>query len=212
MTIRKTRKPAPPRAEVSAPDNAPSTRGRAGPGGREGGARDRNGPPDPASGGAAPAAERPTVDPQTYEELRRLLSSVIREASGPVEARESVCEILYEELDHYAWVGIYMVDGDELELAAWAGPEETEHTRIKIGEGICGLAAATGETEIVPDVSRNERFIACFPSTRSEIVVPIMRDREVLGEIDVDSDLLDAFDERDVRLLEWTAARLAALP
>ncbi len=106
---------------------------------------------------------------------------------------------------------IYRVDGDELELVAWAGPEQTQHTRIKIGEGICGLAAATGQTEIVPDVSESERFIACFPSTRSEIVVPILRAGEVIGEIDVDSDFLDAFDTRDVRLLEWTAAKLAAL-
>ena len=148
---------------------------------------------------------------QMYEEIRRLLSTMFREASGLIEAQESVCAMLCEELEHYTWVGIYAVDGDELELAAWAGPEETEHTRIRIGEGICGLAAATGETEIVPDVSRNDKFIACFPSTRSEIVVPILRDKEVLGEIDVDSDFLDAFDTRDVRLLEWTAAKLAAL-
>jgi L-methionine (R)-S-oxide reductase len=151
------------------------------------------------------------VSPPAYDEIRRLLASVIREASGPLEAHQSVCQILFDELDHFSWVGIYMVDGDELELAAWAGPDETEHTRIKIGEGICGLAASTGETEIVPDVTRNERFIACFPSTRSEVVVPILVDREVIGEIDVDSDFLDAFDERDVKLLEWTAARLATV-
>jgi L-methionine (R)-S-oxide reductase len=147
--------------------------------------------------------------PPAYDEIRRLLASVIREASGPIEAQESVCQILFEELDHYSWVGIYMVDGDELELAAWAGPEETEHTRIKIGEGICGLAATTGETEIVPDVTHNDRFIACFPSTRSEIVVPILKDKEVVGEIDVDSDFVDAFDDKDVKLLEWTAVKLA---
>jgi GAF domain-containing protein len=162
----------------------------------------------PQPGGAPPGPDR---DPLTYEEIRRLLSSVFREAPGPLEAQESVCEILYEELDHYSWVGIYKVDEDELELTAWAGPEATEHTRIKIGDGICGLAAETGETEIVPDVIRNERFIACFASTRSEIVVPILRDREVLGEIDIDSDLVDAFDEQDVRLLEWTASKLATL-
>ena len=147
----------------------------------------------------------------SYEEIRRLLAGVIREAAGLVEAQESVCGILFDELEHFSWVGIYMVDGDELELAAWAGQEETEHVRIPIGEGICGAAAASGETEIVPDVREDERFIACFPSTRSEIVVPIFRAGEVVGEIDVDSDELDAFDERDVRLLEWTATRLGPL-
>jgi L-methionine (R)-S-oxide reductase len=155
----------------------------------------------PEAGGDAP----------DYDEIRRLLARVFREASGLPEAQESVCNVLYEELGHFSWVGIYMVDGDELELAAWAGPEETEHTRIRIGEGICGAAAESGETEIVPDVTQDERFIACFPSTRSEIVVPILRAGEVVGQIDVDSDLLDAFDEHDVRLLEWTAVKLAAL-
>jgi L-methionine (R)-S-oxide reductase len=162
--------------------------------------------------GLPTAPEPREIDPRAYEEIRRLLAGVLREAASAFEARESVCNILYEELDHYSWVGIYLVDGDDLELASWAGPEETEHTRIPIGEGICGLAAATGETELVPDVRENDRFIACFPSTRSEIVVPILREREVLGEIDVDSDVLDAFDEEDVRLLEWTAARLAGIP
>jgi GAF domain-containing protein len=161
---------------------------------------------DDGSAAAGVRAERPS-----YDEIRRLLAGVIREASGLVEAQESVCGILYDELEHFSWVGIYMVDGDELELAAWAGPEETEHVRIPIGEGICGAAAASGETEVVPDVREDERFIACFPSTRSEIVVPIFRAGEVVGEIDVDSDELDAFDERDVRLLEWTASRLGQL-
>ncbi len=181
--------------------------------------RKRSGASAPTRSAAQPSPRRaadpvpngvPERDPLAYEEIRRLLSTVFREAAGPLEAQESVCEILYQELDHYSWVGIYMVDGDELGLTAWAGHEETEHTRIRIGEGICGLAAETGETEIVSDVSQNEQFIACFASTRSEIVVPILHDREVLGEIDVDSDLLDAFDDQDVRLLEWVAAKLVA--
>jgi GAF domain-containing protein len=181
--------------------------------------RKRSGAPAPARNAGQPSPRRPAVpppeavperDPLAYEEIRRLLSTVFREAAGPLEVQESVCDILYQELDHYSWVGIYMVDGDELELTAWAGSEETEHTRIKIGEGICGLAAESGETEIVPDVSQSEQFIACFPSTRSEIVVPILHEREVLGEIDIDSDLLDAFDEQDVRLLEWVAGKLVA--
>ena len=157
-----------------------------------------------------PQRPRPANDVD-YDEIRRLLAITLREAAGPLEAQESVCSILYEELDHYSWVGIYMVDGDELALTAWAGPQATEHSRIKIGEGICGLAAETGETELVPDVTRNERFIACFPSTRSEIVVPILLDGLVVGEIDVDSDLLDAFGPEDVRLLEWAAGKLAPL-
>jgi GAF domain-containing protein len=119
-----------------------------------------------------------------------------------------VCDELYVAFEHYSWVGIYSVDGDGLLLSAWSGPEETEHTRIGIGEGICGLAAATGETELVPDVAERSEFIACFPSTKSEIVVPIHGPEGVIGEIDIDSDWLDAFDEIDREFLETIAAAL----
>jgi GAF domain-containing protein len=121
-----------------------------------------------------------------------------------------VCHQLDERFDHYSWVGIYVVEGDELILSAWSGPAETEHTTIAVGEGICGLAARTGQTEVVPEVADRPEFIACFPSTRSEIVVPIHGpDGTVLGEIDIDSDWLDAFDERDRELLEAIAAQLS---
>ena len=180
--------------------------------------RKRSGASAPTRSAAQPSPRRavdpapdagPERDPLAYEEIRRLLSTVFREAAGPLEAQESVCDILYQELDHYSWVGIYMVDGDELELTAWAGSgPETEHTRIKIGEGMCGAGGRDGGDRDGSDVSQNEQFIACFPSTRSEIVVPILHDREVLGEIDIDSDLLNAFDEQDVRLLEWVAVQV----
>src|SRR4030095_4766584 len=95
--------------------------------------------------------------------------------------------------DHYSWVGIYLVEGEDLVLGPWKGPEATEHVRIPIGQGICGAAAASGETEIVDDVNADERYLACFVSTRSEIVVPIAFDGKVVGEIDVESGATSAF-------------------
>lgn len=145
---------------------------------------------------------------RTLRDLRAELES----ASGANEAYARVCSILEERFDHYAWVGIYLVEGGDLVLAAWSGPEATEHVRIPVGAGICGLAAATGETEVVPDVSERPEFIACFPSTRSEIVVPIRAsDGRVIGEIDIDSDDLDAFGDDDRAFLEMLAGELAAV-
>lgn len=152
---------------------------------------------------------RQEVDPELYAEARSAIRSQLEASINEIDAQELVSEELYQRFDHYSWVGIYVVEGDELVLSAWAGEEETEHTTIKVGEGICGLAAATGRTEIVPDVTEREEFIACFPSTRSEIVVPILGADGVLGEIDIDSDDLDAFDDRDRALLEDVASRLA---
>lgn len=120
-------------------------------------------------------------------------------------------DALQEGLEHYGWTGIYLVEGDDLVLAAWNGPEATEHVRIPIGQGVCGAAARSGRTEVVDDVSADPRYLVCFPSTRSEIVVPIKDGERVLGEIDIDSDHSAAFTVRDRRFLEDVAGRLSEL-
>lgn len=155
--------------------------------------------------------QRPDIDPALYAAMRRELKTQLQAANNDIDAQEIVCHQLYDQFAHYSWVGIYAVEKGELILSAWAGPEETEHTRIAIGEGICGLAAQSGRTELVPDVSQRPEFIACFPTTRSEIVVPIRGGEAVIGEIDIDSDWLDAFDDRDRELLEEIAAELATI-
>jgi L-methionine (R)-S-oxide reductase len=116
-----------------------------------------------------------------------------------------VVSVLHDRFDHYSWVGIYLVEDDELVLGPWEGPQATEHVRIPVGQGICGAAAASGRTEIVDDVNADPRYLACFPSTRSEIVVPISYDARVVGEIDIDSDKPAAFTEEDRTFLERVA-------
>ncbi len=118
-------------------------------------------------------------------------------------------ESLHDGFEHYSWLGIYLVEGDDLVLGPWKGPEATEHVRIPVGQGICGAAAATGETEIVDDVNADARYLSCFPSTRSEIVVPIAHEGRVVGEIDIDSDQPAAFAEDDRAFLERVAAVIA---
>jgi GAF domain-containing protein len=121
-----------------------------------------------------------------------------------------VVELLHDRVAHYSWIGIYFVEGAELVLGPWKGPEATEHVRIPVGQGICGAAAASGRTEIVDDVNADPRYLACFPSTRSEIVVPISFQGTVVGEIDIDSDEPAAFGQADRVFLERVATLISA--
>ena len=120
-----------------------------------------------------------------------------------------VVSTLRARLPHYSWVGVYLVEGGDLVLGPWDGPQATEHVRIPIGRGICGAAAASGKTEIVDDVATDDRYLACFASTRSEIVVPISYDGRVVGEIDVDSDEPAAFGDDDRTFLERVATLIS---
>ncbi len=139
-------------------------------------------------------------------EIRTIVAATPRDA-----AAAAVVDLLHRRFRHYSWVGIYWVAGRDLLLGPWAGPAATEHTRIPIGTGICGAAAASGRTEVVPDVRRDPRYLACFTSTRSEIVVPILHGASVVGEIDVDGSALGAFGPGDQEFLEAVAALLAPL-
>ena len=117
----------------------------------------------------------------------------------------AVVDVLHDRFESYSWVGIYLVEEDQLALGPWKGPEATNHVRIPIGQGICGAAAASGRTEVVDDVELDPRYLVCFPSTRSEIVVPISYEGRVVGEIDIDSDRPAAFGEEDRAFLERVA-------
>jgi L-methionine (R)-S-oxide reductase len=146
---------------------------------------------------------------QVTDHHRRVLEAieqvVERESESDVIVRETV-ELLHDRIDHYSWVGIYFVEGDDLVLGPWKGAAATEHVRIPVGQGVCGAAAASGQTEIVDDVNADPRYLACFPSTRSEIVVPITYDGLVVAEIDIDSDTPAAFTAEDREFLEQVAA------
>ena len=149
--------------------------------------------------------------PAAHGDALNILRTAVAEAAGPEAASQRVVDALHDRFPHYDWVGIYWVDDTDLVLGPWVGPEATEHTRIPIGTGVCGAAAASGRTEIVGDVNADPRYLACFASTRSEIVVPIFHEGEVVGEIDIDGSDLDAFDDTDARFLEEVAALLAPL-
>jgi L-methionine (R)-S-oxide reductase len=134
--------------------------------------------------------------------------TALGKAADAESAMEAVVETLKDALPDYTWVGIYLLDGNELVLGPFRG-KPSPHTRIPLGRGICGAAAAEKATIIVDDVNSDPRYLACSVDTRSEIVVPIMQGTEVLGEIDVDSDRAAAFNAEDGALLEAVAALLA---
>ena len=121
---------------------------------------------------------------------------------------QNVVDVLYESFEKYNWVGIYLVKGDVLVIGPWKGKQATEHTKIQIGNGVCGYAARSGKTEVVDDVSKDSRYLSCFLSTRSEIVVPIKKKNTVIGEIDIDSDVPAAFNKTDEKFLEKIADML----
>ncbi len=140
--------------------------------------------------------------------LAEIEAIIERETEVDEIVRQTV-DVLHDRVPHYSWVGIYFVEEGDLVLGPWRGPEATEHVRIPVGQGVCGAAAASGQTEIVDDVNADPRYLACFLSTKSEIVVPVRYDDIVVAEIDIDSDERAAFGEADREFLERVAALLS---
>jgi len=138
---------------------------------------------------------------------RKELQQSLQNTKSADEAYRACVKILKRDFPKYDWVGIYLVEGDELVVHNYIGAP-TPHTRIPIGQGICGAAVAKQATIIVPDVNADPRYLACSLETKSEIVVPI-QGRRIYGEIDIDSHTPEAFHQHDRDLLEAMAKDLA---
>ena len=117
------------------------------------------------------------------------------------------------EMGGYRWAGIYEVSPEEIGVVAWSGPNAPAHPRFPTGQGLCGAAVLARATIAVGDVTRDLRYLTTLGTTRSEIVVPILDPAtgQVVGLLDVESDLVDAFGEEDRRCLEECAAALEPL-
>jgi putative methionine-R-sulfoxide reductase with GAF domain len=136
------------------------------------------------------------------------LDALIAAAPDAQAAMTRLVAELKARRPYYTWAGIYLLEGETLVLGPYVG-KPSPHTRIPLNRGICGAAASEKQTIIVDDVDCDSRYLACSIETKSEIVVPIMRGDEVLGEIDIDSDTPAAFGAADRTLLERVAAALA---
>jgi len=117
------------------------------------------------------------------------------------------------EMGGYRWAGIYDVSPEEIGVIAWSGPDAPAYPRFPAGQGLCGAAVLARTTIAVGDVTRDPRYLATLGTTRSEIVVPVLDSAtgSVVGLLDVESGLPDAFGEEDRRCLEECAAALKPL-
>jgi L-methionine (R)-S-oxide reductase len=141
-------------------------------------------------------------------DLLAAIRSAVAAAPNAQSAMTQTVRLLKDAIPYYTWVGIYLLDGNELVLGPYLG-KPSPHTRIPLGRGVCGAAAAEKATIVVDDVNADPRYLACSVETKSEIVVPIMQGSEVLGEIDIDSDKPAAFGQSDRSILESIAPMLA---
>lgn len=146
---------------------------------------------------------------KSFEEIIGDISSLVQRKEDHNFILKETVRLLKENFAYYTWVGIYLLETeDQLVLGPYLG-KPSPHTRIKIDRGICGAAIREKQTLIVPDVSQDSRYLGCSLETKSEIVVPIMKGERIFGEIDIDSDSLDAFDQKDKEVLEKVADILA---
>ncbi|BAV04103.1 GAF domain-containing protein [Filimonas lacunae] len=142
---------------------------------------------------------------EQYRELIPQIKGVITGEPDLVANLANVVAALKEQFKWF-WVGFYLVKDKELVLAPFQGPIAC--TRIAFGRGVCGAAWKEAKTLIVPDVEKFPGHIACSSLSRSEIVVPIIRNGDVIGVLDVDSEQLDHFDTTDQQYLEEIIAAI----
>jgi len=135
-----------------------------------------------------------------YSELLPQIKSLIADEPDLIANLANVTSVLKQAFPSFSWVGFYLMKGNELVLGPFQG--KLACTRIKIGSGVCGTSALEKKTIIVPDVEKFPGHIYCDPDSKSEIVVPIIKDGEVLGVLDIDSYELNNFDEVDKVYLE----------
>lgn len=140
---------------------------------------------------------------EKYEMLFPQIQAVVQAESDPIANMANVASMLHETFGFW-WTGFYRVIGDQLVLGPFQGPMAC--TRIRKGRGVCGTAWAEDRTQVVPDVDQFPGHIACSSASRSEIVVPMHANGEVVGVLDIDSEQLATFDETDQLWLEKVVA------
>ncbi len=139
--------------------------------------------------------------------FRRLVKRIGEIAEGRAtrdEKLKTICSMLRDNVPYYDWVGFYVVDKNrpsELVLGPFEG-EPTEHVRIPFGRGICGQAAELKKTFLVQDVTKQTNYLSCSANVKSEIVIPIFKNKKVAGELDIDSYSLSPFTTEDEAFLK----------
>ena len=141
-----------------------------------------------------------------YELLISQAAALVEGVSWPIANLANVSALLYHALEDVNWAGFYLKEGDRLLLGPFQG--KVACVEIPLGRGVCGTAALEDATQLVPDVHCFEGHIACDSASHSEIVIPIHRDGDLYGVLDIDSPLKGRFTEEDREGLEKLAAVL----
>ena len=144
--------------------------------------------------------------------LKNKADSILTNTNTTNEKLKAICDVLESEISYYDWVGFYFKNGDkdELKLGQYTG-EETEHTIIPFGKGICGQVAVSNQNFVVQDVSSQENYISCGWKVKSEIVIPIFVNKENIGQIDIDSHTANVFTDKDEQLLEYICKKIGSI-
>lgn len=154
------------------------------------------------------AADSTLAKPELYSALARAADALVQGEPDPVANMANISAVIWQFVPDLNWAGFYRVIGDELVLGPFIGKPAC--IRIPLGKGVCGTAAALGSTQVVPDVHAFPGHIACDAASRSELVVPVVRDGRVIAVIDLDSPTAGRFDEEDAAGLQLLA-QVAAL-
>ena len=147
------------------------------------------------------------------DSILKKVDSILEKNSSRDQKLKDICILLDKEVDTFDWTGFYLADPNEdrmLILGPYVG-EETDHSRIPYGTGICGQAAETLDTFVVQDVSKAGNYLACSLDVKSEIVVPIMKGDQFVGELDIDSHTLNAITPELRSLCEEICKRLSSI-
>ena len=152
------------------------------------------------------------IDQNQIDAIWKEVDTLLTQSLERDSVLQAVNELLAKRIAHYSWVGFYLTNhtGRELELGPYVGAP-TDHTLIAYGQGICGQVAEAGRTFVIQDVATQDNYLACSLDVKSEIVAPILKDGEFVGELDIDSHELAPFTEADTKLLEGICQRLARL-
>lgn len=157
----------------------------------------------------AAAVERATSESsEQYDRLLKMARAVFEGERDFVANMANLSSLIYHRLEDLNWCGFYLSRGSELVLGPFQG--KVACVRIAVGKGVCGTAAAEKRTVLVPDVAQFAGHIACDPSSRSEIVVPLVSGGRLVGVLDVDSPRTDRFRERDAGGLSKLAELLVS--
>jgi GAF domain-containing protein len=149
----------------------------------------------------------------TFEELKPKVTEIISTSTISKEEKLlKICELLNNSIEYYNWVGFYFANPETktLHLGPYIGAA-TDHTVIPFGKGICGQVAVSNENFVVPDVTAQDNYIACSFTVKSEIVVPLFVNGENIGQIDIDSHVLNPFTEKDERFLEFVCSEISKM-